>query len=956
MSTVKNKLAEEIGLYYSNPSIIQQSALDLLEAATGGEIDVVDASNPFMFLLEASATNTYAAMLKCESVSRELYPLLATSFSDLYNHMADVDYLDRFASPTQTTFTLVIQVNTLRKNAIHDPVSGVYKAVIPRDTQFTVGGYDWYVHRPINILIAPNGAIQVHYDLSAHTPLVDVTNNLLDYSVKNTRGSEELVIDIPVEQLKLETVSIPISPSKGLNTIISFSDKYYHARAYHTNVDGVWTEMAITHAGQVYDSTVPTLIASVGNNVVRFMLPEIYTALGGIGDTVRIDIYTTKGLMSVDLTDYTPSDFSGKWQDLTNPKNIYLTPMKTMTDMLIFASGKVSGGKNPLTFDELRNRVIYRSADNRASITFEELSFELNDRGYRVTKSKDTLTQRKYICSKTLPSPTSGNTTSVIGVRHGKVTVDTDREDLEGVVINHGIRKTITSLAVFKESDGIISLLSRAEVDALAALNTTSREAFANELNDNEYYYSPFVYVMDPANNLYSVRTYYLDNPLSTSRSFIASNTDVPFAVNTKNISVSRLNNDFIIIATAEGPKGISDMVGQLVYTDTSGKKYRIDATQQTVADNIFNLVFVVQTTLDISADGKINVANLMEGGGSQQNILVDLDATFDIYYIKNKGADLVNSLFDSEIYMAELDDAVGVTHETIDIMFGTELTNLHVRSKGYVQAPVYETYPEDVVATYESDVYDRDEDGRLIWEMDSENKPVFAIRHYAGDPILGNGGSPTVKHLKGDVVLDVHGNWRTLSHEKLVWEIEPVLLDAKYRYATASGAVVYRTEVAESILTDLKQDIDVLSQNMMARTTLALQPTASIGKVTAIMNGKTTVLANTSLDFSVNYMLIPGAYEDAALRKELTLSTKAIVNQVLNNDTFSIGELVKQLKSSGGEDVVDVSVGSPLGQYNVATLIPGNSKFSIKSVLVPLSNGTYDVVDSLEVTFTKKP
>jgi hypothetical protein len=193
------------------------------------------------------------------------------------------------------------------------------------------------------------------------------------------------------------------------------------------------------------------------------------------------------------------------------------------------------------------------------------------------------------------------------------------------------------------------------------------------------------------------------------------------------------------------------------------------------------------------------------------------------------------------------------------------------------------------------------------------------------------------------------------LTEERMVWEIEPVLLDARYRFADTDVLETYRSDVVDSVLDSLEQDIDVISKDMMARTKLVLQPTATIGEVTGIVDGKSTVVVDTSIAFTINYMLVPGAYEDSSIRKELTKSTKTIINSVLTDSTLSLGELISRLKINGGSNVVDVDIGSPLGDYNVVTLIPGNGRFSIKSEIRPLSNGKLTIADALEVTFSKK-
>ncbi len=93
--------------YKSNPNLIQQNILNYLQGITNGQVDVVDPTNPFVFLLEASTVNSAAAIYEAEILSQRQYPSLARTVEDLYLHMNDTDYIDVFSAPANGTFTLV---------------------------------------------------------------------------------------------------------------------------------------------------------------------------------------------------------------------------------------------------------------------------------------------------------------------------------------------------------------------------------------------------------------------------------------------------------------------------------------------------------------------------------------------------------------------------------------------------------------------------------------------------------------------------------------------------------------------------------------------------------------------------------------------------------------------------------------------------------------------------------
>jgi hypothetical protein len=89
----------KLDLINTNPASIQQTSLELLQQYLNGETDIVDATNPFMKLVESSAVNTAGFIIDNEVTTRAQYPSCAQTLEDLYLHMSDKDYIDRFASP-----------------------------------------------------------------------------------------------------------------------------------------------------------------------------------------------------------------------------------------------------------------------------------------------------------------------------------------------------------------------------------------------------------------------------------------------------------------------------------------------------------------------------------------------------------------------------------------------------------------------------------------------------------------------------------------------------------------------------------------------------------------------------------------------------------------------------------------------------------------------------------------
>ena len=133
MSSVIDKILAGISRYNKNPSSIQQVSLDVLEEVLNGD-DIPDPTSPFIFLLEASAASTAAAISESESRTRKLYSRLAVSQNELYRHMSDKDYIDRFATPASAVIKLLLPLNQVKAFAVSNTENNIRSLVIPRNS------------------------------------------------------------------------------------------------------------------------------------------------------------------------------------------------------------------------------------------------------------------------------------------------------------------------------------------------------------------------------------------------------------------------------------------------------------------------------------------------------------------------------------------------------------------------------------------------------------------------------------------------------------------------------------------------------------------------------------------------------------------------------------------------------------------------------------------------------
>ena len=123
--TVVKKIMDQISVFKNNPAGIQRVVLEHLRNITEGKIDIVDPTNPFVFSLESASVCTAAFMAESETQTRKQYASVSHTEDDLYMHMSDKDYIDRFASPAKTKFKMLIDLNELKNKMVLDPVTKI---------------------------------------------------------------------------------------------------------------------------------------------------------------------------------------------------------------------------------------------------------------------------------------------------------------------------------------------------------------------------------------------------------------------------------------------------------------------------------------------------------------------------------------------------------------------------------------------------------------------------------------------------------------------------------------------------------------------------------------------------------------------------------------------------------------------------------------------------------------
>jgi len=967
MSTVSD-LQAGVERYKFNPVDIQRTILEHLDAITEGKVNIVDATNPFMFLLDASCVNTATAIQEYQVNLRKQYPSLSQTELDLYGHMADVDYLDRFAKPSSVTYTIAISVNDIKSKLVFNSQEQCYQATIARDTYFTVDEYVFTLEYPIEIKRFSNGAYQFSYNAELESPLGPLVNNIIDYVVRrDSDGNDWVFFTLPLKQFKIDTHFSTIRRSTVFEETVLYPDQYYYSRVFYKNETTFdWIELKTTHSDQIFDPYTPTALLSVLAGQLTVSIPMVYTSTEQVYGNVRIDVYTTKGPISVNLSNYKVNFFGYKLKAINEERDydVYTAAM-TEISMLAFSDQFTYGGSDQISFLELRDRVVQNSiGDRQLPITNAQITSYIENRGFELVKNVDVVTNRVFLAIKKLPNP--NNLKLLTSANIGMSTTNMDLgyiRTLETASDNIN-RITIHSNNLFINENGVVRIVTTSEK---AAIDTLPKTALAVEVNSKQYIYNPFYYVLDSSESEFDSRAYHLDQPFAKNLSFIYQNETMMLPVNTKTFSLTKTSVGYdLIISTKSGNqyKAVADnditvVLGYVPVNETNAAFikgiYLGRSNGASGNERIFK--FEIKTNHDIDTDDYITLTSGKMFSTSEIKTKCLLSKSFKIYHMSSSitvGFKPSEADGDAPIFLTGPGFKV-ITHETLDLTFGYALKNLWSRSRTLPGGTVYKKHSTDIPLLYTEDVYRTDPVTGSIFTINTSGNVVYDKLHTAGDIVRDNSGAVIYKYKAGDTVIDADGNPVPDEIASMDKELDILFVDGRYYFTTDANFIAYRAEIAETIRTWITEDLKESQKKLLEQTKLFFYPKTTLGKVRVYPDSYTEDIVDAEQSLIIDLYVNNKVYHDNDIRNRLTSGIVKLVDDWIDDPVVNITELHKQITVYSSDSVISVGIKGLAGDknYQILTLAQNESRLCVKKKLFVQPDGTTIIKEDITVNFT---
>lgn len=945
-------------------TLLLQAQLESIRDLTDGKVMLVDATNPAVMLLEFNAIENANNIQESVGLLRKAYPELAEDPDDLYRHMSDQDYIDRFASPSKTKLIFAMQYDDLFNKLVYDPTEDTYKATISRDSKFLVDNTYFTLNYPITIRRYPTGAIQISYDTSIHSPVQEVSEIVISPTIKTSTDSTRwLFFPIEVVQLNYESYVSPLDTVYNFVKNFVFTDNFYYARAWYRSTDtaNAWQEIKTTHTDQVFNSQTPTVLLKVLDQELEVKIPLIYFTNGILSGELRLDVYTTKGSLSMNLQNYEMGQFGATLTPIDEERdyNSYVDAFSSIS-YYVYGLETTQGGSSALSFDSLRERVIYNATGPLViPITNTQIETSLDKKGFDLVKGADVTTNRLLLATKKLPTPSAAKLVTAANI--GMITFTTTLLDIATLpnVLENQERYTVKSNSVFIRENGRLRMMNENE---LVNLHSLSQGSFVTRVNQYSYLYSPFYYVFDLSGDTFEARAYSLDIATAKDLTFISQNQTLQMFVNTNTYRFIKTDTGYrLLVETISGDiyKNNEDSFFgmQLCFNPKNETAFAyINATMvgKTVSgERIYQ--FDIDTNHDFDKDNLICLTNSTVQGISNYKAWVDLETTFTlIYHTSLSSVNFVPDETDAMLGKFMLPNGhVGGSREEVNLIFGHALNNLWRRSHSYFRDKVYQTYEEDIAATYDVDTYEKGPDGSIFTIV--AGNIVYNTLHLAGSNILDENGDIVYLHRQGDVVLDDNLNPVLAATSLIGREIDLLLIDARYLFATDAAVVNYRTEIEKTLVGWISDELPVVQNHTLDQSELYFFPKTTLGTIQGYITNSEVVDIDSEQSFAVELYVREDIYNNQTLRNDIERITKTVLDKYIAEVEVNMTTINEALKSSYGSSVKAFAVTGLGGdkQYKIVTMKDGRYRMSLKKRLSIQADRSLIIED--DVTFDWK-
>lgn len=933
-----------------------------------GTVSLNSRSHPAVLCMDLILGTAHGFHNRLHDAVSKTFAMHARDLDDLSRNMSDEERIGLLASPSVTTFQLIINTDVIEnigvdyEESLGRVTSRYKKLLVPKDTEINVADYVFAIENGIEIRYNNRTGYQVVYDSTTNSPFNPISTNVLNRNTLETRGQRFLIIDVPVRQLRCTpNTNISSNESSGCSGTIDYLDYLYGIRAFFTNSRGT-QEIRVSYDQDTFDPASLTLAIKLDttNNRYSYEIPDVYITNGlGIG-TLSIYTYGTLGELNKNITSTPVNEFTPNYQDYRygpGQLNAFSDGLRNSNGIAWRCLENISGGQNPAPFSDIKEAIIDGRRQRQLPITENNLSGRVQEFGYNSVKSIDFVTGRSYSLTKELPIQDNKGFSSAMGCFVGSHLTSVNELKSAGVVLDNGYRVTIPHNVLFDVTDPTSKLVTAMEQQAYLSL---TKEAKVDLVNHTSLIYTPFYHVFDLTSNQVSLRTYHLDKPKMNYQTFVAENTVLGLEVGIGAASITHVEDGYILRVQTKSGKSYQELAD-----DNLGLQLSVGPKDSGTLASIAGVMigktedqnervweFKLDSRFDVDVNDVIYFNNFNQFGYPQLRVGVDLDT--DLVFIFTVAGDNSTASTDSDDKIDQTlfrKSMIAIIESHYSVTFGKQMGNFYSRIRPLVGLDQYKKYDYNVPKTYATDEYKRDANGDMVFDPVTK-KPI--IEHKAGDPVIIN-GVPQFEYIIGDYMKDANGNLIILEPKDLRYHWDFIGFDAAYYFADDKKDIEFAGDTKDYFVGTISKDMENFTSYALDRTKLYFQPRSKLGHQEVIINNNFESIVKQDLSFVVTYYLTSNGNRNEILKQSLKDTTPNLINQALFGETTVGGaELIDVLKRNAVKDVVDVKLSAFSGDesIDVVSTLDDLSGFSIRKSLALANDGVLSVKENVDIIF----
>lgn len=949
---MSNLLSQEdmVNLLYS-PANAQQVVLEKFEQLNNGQNFISDPTNAFNMLLEAAIMSSSSSAYETKGLIRKLFPSLAVTANDLSHHLSDEELVNIYATPSVAHITFLISIMELNNNG-YRPEGAKYKeTTLPKYLEVTILEHTFTLLNDIVVKLYDEGNIFVEQISNGDDISFDDIGVIPTYIKNDKEGTSWIVFEVPMKQIKRTRYNATIILGDRFKLDTRLSDSYFYSNAYYKNRD-TGNELKYlykSHNEEFLNPLVPTICINVADKNVTYTIPDMYILNNGINGEVTIDIFETKGNIMLPIKDYTVQDFKITKPDVTTTDLSKLS----FNNIVVAANSRydVEGGRDTISTDELRDIIINNNTGNiNSPITANNIKRNLDFNGFELFKANDIITERLYVASKNLPELDSSLLSARQDIYFNSVKIVLDELKNNNFININKDRFIIKSNSIFKEENGIVTLISNEEKSMLDSLSSIDKINFYRNKN---YFTNPYYYVIDKEENINKCRIYNLDNPFINNLKIIGKNNNITQNVNIDKYTVLKISTGYRLVFTVTGNDEFNKLnsslfTGQLSIPLNGGSNNivfdgKFDNTNSDVTKRY--LTFDIESNLFVNSENFIEIEN---GYANISNKFINLLSSAKLYLLTYDTAivDEVKFLH-SEIVKPKSQRFTVLTSQVIDINFGTELEYLYNRMYTTYTDRKYKRHNLDIPLVYNEDVYETDiNTGNIFTCENGEIK--YNIKHKKGDVVLDELGNKIYKHKKGDVVLDENNLPIVDLDSGVIRYVDILMLEYIFSLSQSNAYINYNKICLDILDTWLNIDLKEIN-NKLVDNTKVLYKSYKTSKNVSISINKVRHVIPYIVKPSVIIYTTRESYSVDELNHMKNIIGK-VIHKHLDKNTVIVNDIKLDLASLLPEDIIGYSINGldNLGNLEVLNIYDKTTRLSINKLLdLNKSNElivTYDV------------